>query len=241
MDKASSVLTPLTGGDRVMRIVGLAGPARVGKDTVADYLVKVHGYRKFSFSDALYREVSMAYNVPIALLLDSRMKDICLLELMPNYCTDQEFVNLILSTGLAHNSMQPLSPRRVLQWWGTEYRRAQDPMYWVRAADDWLQAVKTAGAYDPEGATPGVVNTSVRFDNEYNWIKAQAGGEVWHMSRDNLPRNDNPAHISETPLAIEPDDGVIYNNGSVTSLHFGLSIMLARGGRQLTVLPEEVA
>ena len=36
-----------------MKIIGVAGPARAGKDTVGDYLVKYKGYKRFAFADPM--------------------------------------------------------------------------------------------------------------------------------------------------------------------------------------------
>lgn len=35
-------------------VIGICGPAGVGKDTVADYLCKVHGFRRVSFAAPIY-------------------------------------------------------------------------------------------------------------------------------------------------------------------------------------------
>lgn len=43
------------------RIVGLSGYARSGKDTVANYLVEHHGYRRVAFADTLKRFVASIY------------------------------------------------------------------------------------------------------------------------------------------------------------------------------------
>lgn len=105
--------------------------------------------------------------------------------------------------------------RHVLQWWGTDYRRAQDPDYWVRYGMEqmkvWL-AVATRVAQD-RLLIPTF--TDVRFANEAEAIKA-AGGIVLEVRAPDEVRAARlggklpPAHASE-----EMDftvDGVVMNS-----------------------------
>lgn len=129
-----------------MQIIGLHGPARAGKDTIADYLVTGYGFVKFAFSDALYAEVAAAYALPDETLLRSdTTKDSQLERMSLNRCNDPEFKELARqmimdSAGFVFPNEVGLSPRWVLQKWGTEFRRKQDPDYWVTKADLWIEA-----------------------------------------------------------------------------------------------------
>lgn len=91
----------------------------------------------------------------------------------------------------------PETIRRLLQWWGTDLRRAQDPDYWVahgmaRASelDDYLTSESL------------IVFTDVRFENEAAAIK-DAGGIVFQVMADEGVRAERlggslpPAHASE--------------------------------------------
>ncbi len=98
--------------------------------------------------------------------------------------------------------------RRLLQWWGTEYRRAEDPDYWSKKGI--AQAVSLA-------ASPNVhlvVITDVRFANEADVIH-EAGGLVYEVRapsdvrRERLGGQLPPAHASEE-IDFEVD-GVIWN------------------------------
>lgn len=83
---------------------------------------------------------------------------------------------------------------KLLQWWGTEYRRAQDPDYWV----------KKTFANIPKNVDI-VLITDVRFPNEADAVK-QWGGYTINVQRlrdDGQPfyASDRPTdHISETAL-----------------------------------------
>lgn len=98
-----------------------------------------------------------------------------------------------------------LSVRRILQWWGTEYRRAADPDYWTKA---WEQAL---GQIAPDIAH--VLVDDVRFHNEV---------EVIQHNRGILIRVERPGfngandHSSENSLDdFTGWDAVLQNSGSL--------------------------
>lgn len=80
-------------------------------------------------------------------------------------------------------------PRTLLQWWGTDYRRAQDPNYWV------TQLMDTLKREQPEVA----LITDVRFPNEVDAIHA-LGGYAVKVTRTTAPDVTVHAHVSENVL-----------------------------------------
>ncbi len=239
-----------------MLVLGLAGQARSGKDTVAAYLAKKYGFIPFSFSDALYTEVAEAYglrdDVPYRedaphiserdMLRSRAHKEVPTERLAlkncdysPFYCLAADLLDPALNLGGEAVFHAPLSPRQVLQWWGTEFRRAQDPDYWLKQATAWLNRVRDGVDY-PEHRPQFFVNTSVRFPNEQEWVHAQ-GGNVWHLRRDGLPGVN--AHESETPLEVLEGEREIWNNDTVARLHQGIDLLLSTNARFVRVEPME--
>lgn len=80
-------------------------------------------------------------------------------------------------------------PRTLLQWWGTDYRRAQDTDYWVR------QLTERLAREQPDVA----LITDVRFENEIDAIH-NAGGYVVKVTRTTAPDIAVPSHPSEDAL-----------------------------------------
>lgn len=220
-----------------MMLIGLSGPAGVGKDTVADYLVETHGFTKFSFSDALYREVSEAFGIPIGELQRRETKELSHVRLQARYCADESFRAIMLDTLPMWE--HEFSPRWVLQRWGTDYRRAQDPDYWIKKTAAWVQAWLDVTKDDGEQHA-GLVNASVRFPNERAFIE-KLNGVIWHLRRKDTGASQQD-YISEKGLDILPDDRVIHNNGTVEQLRTVTSLMLASGeGTRLTAgMPDYV-
>jgi len=98
-----------------------------------------------------------------------------------------------------------LSVRRILQWWGTEYRRAQDPDYWTKA---WERKVRHFDL-----TRIHVLVDDVRFMNELIAIKGLRG-LILKIERPGFAAAGN--HASETSLDHFSDwDRVILNNGSL--------------------------
>lgn len=223
-----------------MKFIGLAGPARVGKDTIADYLIETHGFLKFSFSDELYNEVQAAYELEDqSLLRGNDTKEIPTERLALKKCQDPSFSNLgeVLHrasyvesegrVGPREDESTPLSPRRVLQWWGTEYRRAEDPDYWLKRADAFITAFLQAKAKGEHPEIHGLVNTSVRFENELAFTR-ERGGEVWHIYRREAEAKHLNTYVSEMRLPVARQDRELFNNGSVDQLRTACSVLLAQ-------------
>lgn len=219
-----------------MILIGMAGAAGSGKDAVADYLVQRYGFVKFSFSDALYREVTAAFGLPDdSLLRDRETKEVATPLLALENCADDDFEAVVreMFAPEDHTVRTPHSPRQILQWWGTQYRRAQDPDYWIAQAEQWLVRVHEITRY-PEHRPQLFVNTSVRFPNEHAWIK-ELEGNVWHLRRE--AATCVAAHVSETPLPVLDGEREIFNNYTLDYLYKGVDQLLTSGAKFVRLEP----
>lgn len=222
-----------------MIILGLAGQAGVGKDTVANYLRDNYGFIVFAFSDALYSEVQHAFGLETQDLLRNRdTKELPSDLLTLQQCSDDAFIlvarkMLVELNPDSFNNLDaiPMSPRQVLQWWGTEYRRAQDGDYWVKQSHEFVRAMQSAARY-PEQRPQYFVNTTTRFKNERDWVHA-TGGNVWHIHRDGVAAVN--AHVSETPLEVLEDERELWNNDSLERLYAGIDLLLRTSARFVRV------
>ncbi|MEN6534623.1 MAG: hypothetical protein ABFD89_13225 [Bryobacteraceae bacterium] len=168
-----------------MKLIGLAGRMGSGKDTVAAMLAP-HGYERFAFADGLRREVEAAMLEKYA----------------PPGCLSDDAVEAFLYAPIAEIRSKPTTPRMraLLQQWGTEYRRGQDPDYWTGIMRERLSTVGAAAISD------------VRFANEAELVR-ELGGEVWLIERPGCQTN---GHASEA-LAFAVDR-VIDNSGDMEHL-----------------------
>jgi hypothetical protein len=200
-----------------MRLIGLAGAAGAGKDSVALVLQR-HGWYVFSFSDELYRQIADAFQVGMDLLRDRRYKETPSALLAPRRCGNPEARALLAK--LAGNKGRACSPRWVLQRWGTDYRRnlyGQD--YWVRRADEAYHAATRSGRYR------GAANTSVRFPNELEWVDS-LGGEVVHVIRPGYAPQSG--YVSESPLPYRTGDAIVSNDSDLQGLEHVVATYLLR-------------
>ena len=140
------------------RIIGICGFIGSGKDTVADYLVNFHGFRRESFANSLKDAVSQVFGWDRE-LLEGRTK-----ESREWRETKDEWWSKRLK--------RDITPRWVLQYWGTEVVRKgfHDDM-WVASLENRLLQTKD-----------DIVITDCRFPNEIKAIKA-VGGQVIRIKR----------------------------------------------------------
>lgn len=187
-----------------MKLVALCGLHGAGKDTVADALPA----RKLAFADTLYLEVAEAWGLKPEGLKDRTWKEVEQGHLALDFCRDDGFANFICSPRNGLEMGLPRSPRQILQWWG-DYRRAQDPDYFVKVA---RLNVLMVGAVNPKP----VVLADCRFPNEAAMVR-QLGGQIWQVVR---PGHNPPCngHASENDGSAFNPDVVITNNGTLDEL-----------------------
>jgi hypothetical protein len=140
-------------------IIGICGLIGAGKDTAADYLVNLHRFRRESFANTLKDAVAQVFGWD-RIMLEGRTKH------------SREWREQVDAWWADRLNMPELTPRWVLQQWGTEVCRAgfHDDI-WIASLENKLR-----------NTTDDVVITDCRFPNEIRAIKT-AGGKVIRIKR----------------------------------------------------------
>ena len=196
-------------------IVGVCGFIGSGKDTIADYLVNFHEFRRDSFANSLKDAVSAVFGWDRT-LLEGRTKEA------------REWREQVDPWWADRLSMPTLTPRWVLQYWGTEVcRRGFHDDIWIASLENKLRNTKD-----------NVVISDVRFPNEVESIK-KAGGKVIRVVRGQEPvwlrvaqnacagdekskllmSDEFKVHASEWAWLGTKFDTVLDNNGSINDLY----------------------
>lgn len=146
-----------------IKLLGLSGYARSGKDTVANYLVEYHGYIKQSFAEPMKKALE---------LLDPKIE--------VNSIQGVSLAQVVNKLGWEKLKEISSDVRPLLQRLGTEVGRNMfGENFWVDLAISKI----------PDGSK--VVFADVRFPNEANSIK-KLNGEVWRIERKGFgPANDH--------------------------------------------------
>ena len=222
-------------------ILGLGHKARHGKDNFAraveDYYGAINAavmkhsigkpviVQRNAFADALRKEVNAWLTTPSGrdwigrdnlhddyrVLGDSQFP---LGRVIPDWVVPDPNPEISVQTPLGKHP-------KLLQWWGTEYRRAQDPAYWVK---QWKASI------NPQADI--VLTTDMRFHNEAAAIKEASGYtvNVVRLNQDGIPYVDpsrSATHASEIELdgynydhIIQSKDAVLAGELAVTLVHF---------------------
>lgn len=197
-------------------LLGFTGFAGSGKDTCAE-LLRPMGFRSIAFADALRREVAEAFRIDPRMLTDRHTKEWPIDALALGRCTDPRFgpaVDKAAANPESVDLLAPRSPRWVMQQWGTEYRRAQEPSYWLDVVTRWVGVERRLA--QAEGRAALLCITDVRFDNEARMVRA-LGGRVLSVHRPDLKpmAADTEEHASEQVLK---GCEVVHNDGDIQHL-----------------------
>jgi hypothetical protein len=140
-------------------IIGICGLIGSGKDTIADYLQNIHQFRRESFAHTLKDAVSAVFGWDRE-LLEGRTKE------------SRAWREQVDAWWADRLNMPDLTPRWVLQYWGTEVaRRAFHDDIWIAALENKLRKTRD-----------DIVISDCRFPNEIQAIK-DAGGLVIRVVR----------------------------------------------------------
>jgi len=188
-------------------ILGLVGPARAGKDTVASRL-RIHGYARLAFAD--------------------KLKDVAL-EINPQLCDRALGITtlrqVVTQEGWESAKRYP-EVRGFLQRLGTSVRDHVDSDAWVRPVlANALSRAKHTGR--------GSVISDVRFPNELAAIRA-AGGQVVLIVRPGLTRLEHVSEDLAWSLTAHDVDHVIVNDGTLARLDGAVDVMAGQLALRLT-------
>ena len=202
-------------------IIGICGFIGSGKDTIADYLVNFHEFRRESFASTLKDAVASVFGWDRT-MLEGRTKEA------------REWREQVDPWWADRLSMPTLTPRWVLQYWGTEVcRKSFHDDIWIASLENKLRNSKD-----------DVVISDCRFPNEIQSIK-NAGGMIIWVKRGELPTWYDTAyganngivpdqellkklkvHASETAWVGTEFDFVLENNTSIDELYLKIESLV---------------
>lgn len=169
------------------RSILLTGSKEHGKSTTGQMLSRDFGYVHLALADPLRWEVA---------------------EMLARQESSSLQVQAEIAAHLFKDMKRPETKeqyRPLLRWWGTEFRRARDPLYWVRKTQEIIRELP--------GNRPVVID-DVSFENEMEAFSD------WARIRVLDPRKPIPAseHASEKGRAELPVDHTLCNDGAMAEL-----------------------
>jgi len=201
-------------------IIGVCGFIGSGKDTVADYLVNFHEFRRESFANTLKDAVAAVFGWDRT-MLEGRTK------------TAREWREQVDPWWADRLKMPNLTPRWVLQYWGTEVcRRGFHDDTWIASLENKLR-----------NSSDNIVISDCRFPNEIASIR-RAGGALpeWYDAAVNVNRGPDGnmmwsssktklestgIHASETAWVGTQFDAELDNNGSIDDLYLAIKNLVS--------------
>ena len=200
-------------------IIGVCGFIGSGKDTIADYLVNIHQFRRESFANSLKDAIAHVFGWNRD-MLEGRTRQ------------SREWREQVDPWWSERLNMPNLTPRWVLQHWGTEVcRRAFHDDIWIAALENKLRNSKDdivisdcrfPNEIKSIQKTGGIVICVVRgpepewYDAAVSANRGPNGNTSWAISRAKLERLQ--VHASESSWVGTKFDAVVDNNSTMDHL-----------------------
>ena len=182
-----------------MIVIGIAGKAGAGKDTVCQAIIennrefKIH---RHAFADAL--KVELAHRLMNE--EDGLWDEIKHPGIPPDFTVGP-------STGIDWVNRHKQVFRPAIQYLGTEYHRARDPFHWIKKLKETIR----------QSDAQVIIVPDVRFVNEYMFLKDYVSFFIKVIKKGG--RDTTPAHASEAGLAGYPFDYIVEaEHGDVKSV-----------------------
>jgi hypothetical protein len=202
-------------------VIGIVGNIGCGKDTIAQYLTQFHDFNQLSFASSLKDAVANVFGWDRE-MLEGRTQE------------SREWREEVDSYWSKRLSMPTLTPRWVLQHWGTELARKNfHDDIWVASLENKINKANTS-----------IVISDCRFPNEIQTIR-DLGGSIIRVQRGEIPEwyadaelaltgsiiginrlKDKQIHTSEWSWLGSKFDAVIDNNGTVDELYDQVSAFI---------------
>lgn len=208
-----------------MIVVGVAGKARSGKDSIGLHLEEQHGFKRVAFAAAM-KDAALALDPLVSTCIDAlepftrRHELRCRLEIENIHTRSGDTARLARLVDLLGWEDAKAIPdvRRLLQRFGTEMGRRQ----W--GEDFWVHLAVRLNI-DPTDHDQRVVFTDVRFDNEARAIHS-LGGDVWQVVRPDGSDTTDETAVHASEIIDFKVDHTITNDGTLYDLHQAVERLL---------------
>lgn len=159
----------------------ISGQARAGKDTTAVVLKEIftgigESVISVAYADFLKEMLGKCFNLTSEQLYGSSK--------------EAPIHNMPIRTRSGIETKHLWTPRKLLQFVGTDVMRTIDPDCWINVVKNF---VATYSNYD------NIIITDARFANEIDWVLERGGTHI-HLTRENKDYASGTTHASETSL-----------------------------------------